>query len=204
MCPRVGFVKCEAQWLLMPSSLCSHVLSTTQLGFTFLTLFLMFKSFSWPAPHISCLAVYSWWVWVLLWQRFLRSSAWHRAQMDYSNLPCYQLLLFSVIVTATKVAQHGLILPLQCLCGLCVLVTAHGEVVCPVYQFISSLVWANGYSREPRRHRVWMSCHMFLLKGWFKKNKKKTTDGLKLINFLFSMLQSMCAPSRVSRFFITQ
>lgn len=106
----VGFVKHEARWLLIPSSLCSHVLSTTQLRFTFLTLFLMFKSFSWPPPHISCLAVYSWWVWVLLWQRFLRSSAWHPAQVDYSNLPCYQLLLFSAIVTATKVAQHGSIL----------------------------------------------------------------------------------------------
>lgn len=92
-------------------SLCSHLLSTTQLGFTFLTLFLMFKSFSWPAPHISCLAVYSWWVWVLLWQRFLRSSTWHQAHVDYSNLPCYGLLLCSVIVTATKVAQHGFALP---------------------------------------------------------------------------------------------
>lgn len=27
--------------------------------------------------------------------------------MDYSNLPCYGLLLCSVIVTATKVAQRG-------------------------------------------------------------------------------------------------
>lgn len=107
----VGFVKYEAQWLLMPSSLCSHLLSTTQFGFTFLTLFLMFKSFSWPASHISCLAVYSWWVWVLLWQRFLRSSAWHWAHVDYSNLPCYWRLLFSVIITVTNVAQHGLILP---------------------------------------------------------------------------------------------
>lgn len=71
-----------------------HLLSTTQLGFTFPTLFLMFKSFSWPAPHISCLAVYSWWVWVLLWQRFLRSSAWRLAQVDYSNLPRYCLLFF--------------------------------------------------------------------------------------------------------------
>lgn len=107
----VGFVKYEARRLLMPSSLCPHVLSTTQLRFTFLTLFLMFKSFSWPPAHISCLAVYSRWVWALLWQRFLRSSAWRWAQVDYSNLPCYRLLLFSVIVTATKVAQHGLILP---------------------------------------------------------------------------------------------
>lgn len=91
---RVDFVEYEAQWLLMPPSLCSHLLSTAQLGFTFLILFLMSKSFSWPAPHISCLAVYSWWVWVLLWQRFLWSSSWHGAQVDYSNRPCYRLLFF--------------------------------------------------------------------------------------------------------------
>lgn len=105
--PVCWFCSAWAPVALMPPSLCSHLLSTTQPRFTFLTLFLMFKSFSWPASHISCLAVYSWWVWVLLWQRFLRSSAWHPAQVDYSNLPCYPLLLFSVIVPAMKGAQRG-------------------------------------------------------------------------------------------------
>lgn len=140
--------KCEAQRLLMPPPLCSHLLSTTQLGFTFLTLFLMFKSSSWPAPHISCLAVHSRWVWALLWQRFLWSSAWHQAQVDYSNRPCYRRLLFSVIVTAIedplKSSSAWLNIGNFRVYVDSVLKTPHGEVVCFVYKFIRSLVYANG------------------------------------------------------------
>lgn len=134
------------------------VVPATQLRFTFLTSFLMFKSFLWPAPHISCLAVYSWSLWVLLWQRFLWSSAWHWAQVDYSNRPCYWVLLFSIIVTATedplkKYLGMAKYWPFECACRLTVLVIAHGEVVWFVWQFITSLVQANGHSREPRHHK---------------------------------------------------
>lgn len=93
-----------------------HLLSTTQLGFTFLTLFLMSKSFSWPAPHISCLAVYSWWVWVLLWQRFLRSSAWRLAQVDYSNLPRYCLRFFRCHSHSYQSSSAWLIISYFCIC----------------------------------------------------------------------------------------
>lgn len=93
-----------------------HLLSTTQLGFTFLTLFLMSKSFSWPAPHISCLAVYSWWVWVLLWQRFLRSSAWRLAQVDYSNLPRYCLRFFCCHSHSYQSSSAWLIISYFCIC----------------------------------------------------------------------------------------
>lgn len=85
--------------------------STTQLEFPFLAAFRTLESFSWPAPHVSCLAVYSRWAWVLLWQCFPRSSAWHRAWLDYSNLPCYRLLLLFLIVPAMKATQRGLALP---------------------------------------------------------------------------------------------
>lgn len=110
---------CPYIWGPVPSdALCSHLLSTAQSGFTFLTLFLMFKSSSWPPPHISCLAVHSWWVWVLLWQRFLWSSAWHPVQVDYSNQPCYGLFFSHCFYIATC---HS-----YCLCRLSVLETPHG------------------------------------------------------------------------------
>lgn len=53
----------RSQRLLMPS-----LLWFRQHGswFTFLTMCLIFKSFSWPALHIPCLALYRWWAWVLL------------------------------------------------------------------------------------------------------------------------------------------
>lgn len=119
----------------------------TQLEFTFLTVFLMLQSFSWPAPHVSCLAVYSWWAWVLLWQCFLRSSAWPRARLDYSNLPCYRLLLLFLTVPAVK--------------GTLWLSVAHFSVFVSlrrwqqqVCRFLGSLGWTNGHCAEPRHHGI--------------------------------------------------
>lgn len=137
LCPR-GSVS-GAIFILRP-----HLLSTTRpRGLTFLTVFLMSKSFSWPFPHISCLAVYSWWVWVLLWQRFLTwSSAWSRARVDYCNRPCYGLLLFfPAVVAATEDPQ--------CVCH---------STWC---QFTRSLLQGNGSSGESRHRWAWMPCNMF-------------------------------------------
>lgn len=179
--------------------------NNTAPGFTFLTMFLMSKSFSWPFPHISCLAVYSWWVWVLLWQRFLWSSAWSPAQVDYCNRPCYRLLLFSAVVAATEDPLKSSstcrnIDHFTCQCGPSVSVTAHGAVACCVYQFTRVMV--PPASPDTAERGCLAIC--FRKKGGNLTHHilKKMTDGLRLINFLFAMLQSMCAPSWVNRIFI--